>query len=311
MAKPLKISFYFVHNNDTLEPMILRFFVFLLIWCLLGGISLGGKKRAYLLLSWNLKPYWDFVEGFEKASSFKTKVFVLEKTNYFNLEEIEKADIIIPVGHRALKFVLKQSHLKPIFATLILAPEFIEDNSLSTNILGGIYLRISPEIFLPILKKELQPIFHKDFLIGIPFSFPENRKFVEKAKKLAISWNIKVIPIPFPSKGTKETFRKLLNQIDVLYLIPDPFLESEEAIEEIIKEAVLQKKIIVGYNRFFLKKGALLALVIDYSEAGRKSALFLQKCLEKNLSKNCGWQFAPFKVLINEKLIPFYKSCDL
>jgi len=277
--------------------------ILLLISILSSGPPALALSKITFLLSWNLKPYWDFVAGFRSQNLFKDETLVLKEENFWLTDHLKKAEYIVAVGHRAFEEIAQLSPQAPIFVALVVAPELLPLKS-NLNLRGGLYLRLPPEIFLPLLKRQLYEFFGRSFTIGIPFSSPENEIFVKRVIIQAEKQNLKIIPLDL-RKGPL-VLQKSWDQIEVLYLIPDPFLESEEAIANFLKKAVLNNKIVVGYNRFFLKKGALIAFIIDYKEAGRKSAQILSSCLKENAF--CGWHPAPFKVKINKKLLNFYRS---
>lgn len=254
-----------------------------------------ARTEVVLVLSWDLKPYWEFVEGFQKTDLFQSKVFLVSE---WLGSEGSKA--VVAVGHRALKKVLeKASPSLPIFGALVLHPRLLDCSRLK----GGVYLLLPPEVVWPILRERLKPYFSDTFTVGIPYSTPFNKFLAKKARDTGIFWGIKVKPIPL-----KEGFSQLekdLQEVDVLYFLPDPFWESEEVILKIIKMALLRGKIVVGYNRFFLKNGALLAFLIDYTATGAKTARLLKDCLDKNF---CRWEPAEFFVEENQKIKKFFLS---
>lgn len=279
-------------------------FCFIFLFILNNILWAESKFKVTFLLSWNLKPYWNFINGFQEESEFEEEILLLEN-NFWVDNQLKSAKYIIPLGHKAYNKVLSISPSCPIFVALIVAPEMIKKTD-KIDLRGGIYLRLPPDIFLPIIRQKLQEFFPSLITIGIPFTSYENKYFVKEVSKKAHKWNFKVIPINLKSNKTLKNF---WSKIDVLYLIPDPFLDSEEVIAQIIKKAILQQKIVIGYNKFFLKKGAFLAFIINYKEAGRKCAQILRVCLPKNTF--CGWHPAPFKIKINEKLLNFYRTIFL
>ncbi len=273
----------------------------ILLWCLLvPSLARAETYKAQLFLSWNLRPYWEFTEGFKKTKLFKTKVNLLpEEKNIWG-----KAQVLVPVGHRAFSW-LSERPPKPLFAALVLHPSLIlEGNSTASKfILGGLYLRLPPEVVFPLLCRELAPFFEgHPIIFGIPYSSPFNLSFIKEAQALALLWGFKVEPLPL--KEGMAVYEKALQRVDVIYFLPDPFLESEEVISHLIKMAVLAGKIVVGYNHFYLEKGALLALLINYQRAGVKAAQLLYQCLKV---QKCGWDYAPFEVAWNEKARRFYQ----
>ncbi len=278
--------------------------LWLLIWLCFLLIPGGAKAKglhAQLILSWNLRPYWEFAEAFEETKLFKVRVDLLPEDPL----PWPKADVLVPVGHRAYTFLLEKGQ-KPLWVALVLHPSLLPrlTKSQSLTVLGGLYLRLPPEAVFPLLQEKLAPLLGKrEIVFGIPFSSSSNLSFIKESQSLGQIWGFKVVALPL-SEGL-SAYQDKLRLVDVLYFLPDPFLESEEVISRLIKMAVLSQKIVVGYNRFFLKKGALLALVIDYRAAGYKAARLLLGCLQ---GQKCGWEYAPFVLLWNEKAHHYYQK---
>jgi len=249
-----------------------------------------------LLLSWDLKPYWEFVEGFQKARLFKTHVEILGEKADFQA----KGKIFVAVGHRALRAIQQKPALYPFFAALILHPSLAGKPAPR----GGVYLLLPPEIIFSSLKRALQSLLKKErVILGIPYSTPFNQKLIEEAAQKAPQWGFEVIPVSL--KEGLWLLNKAVSKIDVLYFWPDPFWESREVIVKVIEQAILQRVIVVGFNNFFLSKGALLAFVIDYRKAGYRAAFLVKDCLESSV---CYWEPAPFNLKLNEKLKEFYSK---
>lgn len=266
----------------------------LLCWLFLTGLSPAAEFKVQLFLSWNLRPYWDFAEGFKKNHHFQAKISLLEEGDIW-----ETARVLVPVGHRALSFLEDQSQ-KPLWAALILHPSLIPKRK---RLLGGLYLRLPPEVVLPLIRARLAPLFgERTLVLGIPYSTEANLSFLKEVQKISLLWGLKVVPLPL-AQGL-STYEEALKPVDVIYFLPDPFLESEEVISRLIKMAVMAGKVVVGYNRFFLEKGGLLAFVIDYYRAGIKASRLLYRCLNQG---DCGWHYAPFKLLWNEKALRYYQ----
>ena len=272
----------------------MRWQLALLCWLLLTGFSPAAEFKVQLFLSWNLRPYWDFAAGFKKNRHFQVKTTLLGE------EEIwEAARVLVPVGHRALSFLEDQSQ-KPLWAALILHPSLLPKRK---RLLGGLYLRLPPEVVLPLIKARLAPLFgDRTLVLGIPYSTEENLSFLKEAQELSLLWGLKVVPLPL-AQGL-SAYEAAMRKVDVIYFLPDPFLESEEVISRLIKMAVVAGKVVVGYNRFFLEKGGLLAFVIDYYRAGTRASRLLYRCLNQG---DCGWYYAPFKLLWNEKALRYYQ----
>jgi putative ABC transport system substrate-binding protein len=85
-----------------------------------------------------------------------------------------------------------------------------------------------------------------------------------------------------------------------LLLIPDPTVISASLIKYIIKDGISNRVPVIGYNRFFIQNGALMAFVYDYEQIGKETALMLREILFEK--KVCRSNPAAFTVVINQRI---------
>jgi putative ABC transport system substrate-binding protein len=88
--------------------------------------------------------------------------------------------------------------------------------------------------------------------------------------------------------------------VDCIWLIPDQTVISESISQYIIKQAVLKKVPVVGYNRFFYDSGAAMAFVFDYKALGRQSADLIMDVLRQAES---GTRAPVFDVWLNTSVL--------
>ncbi len=62
-------------------------------------------------------------------------------------------------------------------------------------------------------------------------------------------------------------------------MIPDQTVISESLIRYLVKNSIKQGVGVVGYNRFFLKQGAVASFVINYEQVGVQTARILVEML--------------------------------
>jgi len=265
-----------------------------LFFLILAPSSLLAQK-VELLLSWNLKPYWQFVEGFRETGLFEAEVVVLKEVSGGG--GFRAGEIVVAVGHRALSYV--QKHPPRFFlASLVLHPSLVGEPAPS----GGVFLLLPPEQILPSLREALSPFLGRGTIsLAIPYSTTYGRRFVSEAQKLAPLFGFRVLPVPL--REGLAPLEEALSRAQVLYLLPDPFWESEELIAQVLEKALRKGCLAVGFNRFFLEKGAFLAFLIDYRLAGELTAHLLKECLT---SRDCSWRPAPFRLKLNKHLKNFY-----
>jgi len=250
-----------------------------------------SQPPVRLLLSWNLRPYWEFAEGFRSTRFFRVHISLLREDFQPDFRENP-----LPVGHRALGFIRQAGFEGPLFAALILHPSLLGPREAQ----GGIYLLPPPGDFFPRLKNVLSAHDLSVRRIGIPYTSPSLKRFLEEIRKEASSYGFQVNLLPLTGF---EAFRRELAGLDLVFFVPDPFLESEGVISRLVKTTVLSGRLAIGYNRFFLEKGAHFALIIDYRGAGREGA----KLFREFLAGARKWTPAPFHIEENKKALRFYQ----
>ena len=223
---------------------------------------------------------------------FKGKSQEILRTNLIT----EGFDLFIAVGPEALSFVsteIQNSKIKILF-TMVLNPEEIVKNS---DELSGIPLKIPIRTQIQEIKR-LLPCLKRPGLLYDPLY---NSLFFKEAGENGVSASLNIIPLEVSSKkDIPQVLQKYWSKIDSLWIIPDRTVVSESIIQYIIKEAVLNKIPVIGYNRFFYESGAALAFVFDYKKIGRETAkLALKSIAEKRSLK----EDPEFKTLTNSRII--------
>jgi putative ABC transport system substrate-binding protein len=90
------------------------------------------------------------------------------------------------------------------------------------------------------------------------------------------------------------------DSVDCIWLIPDRTVISESIAQYIIKQSILNKVPVVGYNQFFFDSGAAMAFVFDYRDLGRQAACLIIDVLRQNVA---GPRAPVFNVRLNETVL--------
>lgn len=108
--------------------------------------------------------------------------------------------------------------------------------------------------------------------LGLLYDPANNTPFFEAAGRAAVQRNVELVPLKV---GARKEIPGILKagwpRIDALWLIPDRTVISETLVRYVIKEALLQGRPVVGYNRYFYDSGAALAFIFDYAELGAQT----------------------------------------
>lgn len=248
---------------------------FLLIFIQPQGASALDKNVA-ILLSREIAPYVDMVAGLESGLGNQPvqRFFLDEKGQPFTLagrESIlapEQFSALVAVGPEALDYLQQQSiATTPVFYGMVLNPQSLSLNSPRlTNC--GIALNLPVDVQLVALQQQLPALKR----LGILFDPANNHAWFDQAQGSAAQVNIELLPLQVQRTNGRLELVGDFTQPDALMFIPDKSIISQAIIQYVIKQAVLRRIPVVGYNQFFLDSGAALAFVIDYRQVGRQVA---------------------------------------
>ncbi len=258
-----------------------------------------------VIVSLNIKPYAEAVEGIQSAlheSSVRSAVFFLE--NYPERQrEILKAKILrdgfsslVAVGPEASRFIwseFRDQNMRLIY-TMVLHPRQLPEAPDSPC---GVSMSIPPDIQLA----EIAKIFPNIRRVGLLFDPQYNHDFFEVASAYEGSSSFSLLPLEvFSRKEIPQVLEKNWEKVDCLWMIPDRTIISESVIAYIIKEALLRKIPVIGYNRFFWESGAVMNFIFDYKELGRQAGNLAAEILH---SRHCPETSPAFQIWLNEGVL--------
>ena len=268
-------------RNEYGVPLIrCCLFIFILLFCL-SSVSIepsfSGEHGMAVVVSKRIKPYMQVLEGMEQGLgrnvSKNMEVFFLSQSENnekaIKIKLLEKGyDLFVAIGPEAGDLIWSMDALDKqgkIFSA-ILDPQ----KRLTGNPHGcGVSLRIPVEI----QTREIAASFPEIKTIGLLFDTDYNQLFFEKALFAAEDQGLKIIPLPVDSKkGIPEILRANWTRVDCIWMIPDRTIISEKIVQYVIKQALYQKKGVIGYNPFFIRSGAFFAFEFDYKEIGIQTA---------------------------------------
>lgn len=246
-----------------------------------GGI--GTAKSAdntpvVVLVSMKIRPYMDAVGGvsdyLDQQENIVIHLFYLDDYpdggRQTLVEQIVEAAprLVISVGPDAARFsglALQEIDVRKIY-TMVLSPDKVLPAS---GLACGIPLNIAPEIQLAYVKAALPGLVR----IGLIFDPAYNAAYAKRVAAVAAGVGLTVVPLEISSrKQLPDLLAKHWATIDTIWLIPDRTVISEGLVRYIIKEAIVRRVAVIGYNRFFYESGAALSFVFDYRAIGRQTA---------------------------------------
>lgn len=265
------------------------------------------NSQCLVLISMKIKPYLEALEGIKTYLSAFPEITI----ESFFLEDVEASwrkespflngnhqyRSIIAVGpEAALYFRLNPPDRSIIkIFTMISNPSTIIPQQESS--FCGIFLSVDAGEQIPWVAKSLPDI----KTLGILYNPHHNRDYVATAKASGITAGVRIEPLMVESRDqVPDLLRKNWHRLDGLLLIPDATVISASLIKYIIKDGISNNIPVIGYNRFFIQNGALMAFVYDYEQIGKETALMLREVLfEKRV---CRSNPAAFTVVINQRI---------
>ena len=270
-------------------------FIILSVILFFNGIAEPADKRTpkvAIVISQSIRPYLIAAEGLREDLARDTGATIQE----FDLErfkgksrtllsvDLKKGgfDLFIAIGPSATRFLWE--HLPSMdvhkLYSMVLNPEAILTPDQSYC---GVTLRIPLITQLKCIILGLPSVKR----LGILYDPLYNSELITKATGLIGETGIDIIPLGISSRREIPLALKQGWQfLDALLLIPDRTVISESIVQYIIKQAILHKMPVIGYNRFFYESGAALAFILDYKEIGRQTSRVAAQMLKGGACKN-------------------------
>ena len=258
-----------------------------------------------VIVSLNIKPYAEAVEGINAAlheNSIRSTVFFLENDTEKQTDQLKSRIIrdrfqsLIAVGPEAARFIwseFREQNIRLLY-TMVLHPEQLSEAPKDPC---GVSMSIPADIQLSEIAKTLPKIRR----IGLLFDPQYNQNFFELASQSENSTSFSLLPLEvFSRKEISQVLEKNWDKVDCLWMIPDRTIISESVIAYIIKEALLRKIPVIGYNRFFWESGAVMSFIFDYKELGRQAGNLAAEILH---GKYCPETSPAFQIWLNEGVL--------
>ncbi len=297
--------------NTPAQRSILRSMVLFLALIFLFPLPLKAdepdKFNAAILVSRHIKPYMDALRGLrgslDRESGIDEKVFILDQYDLDHPRLISKElsglspDIMVAVGPEAttLAWSLSRDTGVPSIYSMVLNPEALA----AVDIEPGCGLSMKIPVARQI--RDMAQVLDGMKRLGILYDPSLNQAFVNEAARQAGFSGLEVVPLQVSSsRQIPGVLEEKWPSIDALWLIPDQTVISQTLVEYIIREALFQKKPVVGYNRFFYDSGAALAFALDFEDIGRQTA----KLVIDHLSGlSCTELIPSYQVLVNHRVM--------
>ncbi|MCU0598116.1 MAG: hypothetical protein MUE70_02525 [Desulfobacterales bacterium] len=258
--------------------------IFLWVILCLPAISISADThppdepyRVILFISKSIRPYIEAADGIKdvlaESSGVEVETFNLDKMGAAaedlaqELRQGKNISLLAAVGPEAVSFSggAFQNEFPPKLYAIILNPERLIGTGAG---FCGIPLNIPARIQLEMIHGAFDSVKR----IGIFYDPANNEQFVLDAVASAANMGISIVPLQVSSmKEIPPLLEKALASVDCIWLIPDKTVISESIAQYMIKQGIIKRIPVVGYNQFFYESGAAMSFVFDYGELGRQA----------------------------------------
>jgi hypothetical protein len=254
-----------------------------------GHVAWAGEPRVSAVLSSEIRPYMQAMDGLRSVFPSYIPTFSMANPELAaRTLQTNDYERVVVVGSNAARLAVQNvSDKKKIVILMVLD---IRENF--GDGLCGVDMRVP-------LEEELRGISEQlgvNLRVAALFSTEENAMRVREAEKAAKKLGVRLTSWRVAERA--DALNRLnsdAGSVDCLLFLPDPIFDSETFISHLVKTALLNGVAPVGYNRFFVETGAVLAFNLDYTGIGRQGSAFL------NDMGMCGILAPAFQVEINGK----------
>ena len=221
-------------------------------------------------------PYEQAFRGFEIACDGKIRRMILSESKTTDIyAEISNMmpDIIVAIGRDALAQVTNLADIPLIyFMVMNPEPEVFENRNIS-----GVSMNVSYDIQLRTLLK----VIPRMKSLGLLYDPYRNTVFVEKAREAAEETDIRLLPSVVHSlRDVPSALNDLKSAIDALWMLPDPAINSPEALEMLLLFSLENKIPILTFSEKYLRLGAFISISADPSDMGILAGEMANRILE-------------------------------
>ena len=185
-----------------------------------------------------------------------------------------KADgckVIVAIGKKAAKGAIKAATGLPIVYAMVMDPA---PSGIKGANIGGVSLNV-PMVRQFEAFKSTVPALKK---VGLVYSSDLNAALVSEMKSAAGKTGLTLVEKKVASDAdVPNAIREMQGQIDGLYLPPDRTVAKHDAFQFIALFTFENNLPFMAPTDRFVKKGALIALMIDFEEVGKQAAKMAQK----------------------------------
>lgn len=184
------------------------------------------------------------------------------------------AALVLAVGLKAAIAAKLELPDIPVIFCMVLDPG---RHDLKAPNFTGLLLEIPIERHLSTMRQALPAVRR----IGVLFDPEKSQALVDEARRQARMQGFELVTKSVGAeRDVAAAARALMTQIDLLWLIPDSTVLSEDSLRFLLDLAMEHKVPSMGFSSEFVRTGALFSLSVSYADTGRQAAQVAQKLLQ-------------------------------
>ncbi|MGH7216482.1 MAG: ABC transporter substrate-binding protein [Nitrospiraceae bacterium] len=190
------------------------------------------------------------------------------------LRASNNTSLVVAVGLKAALAAKTEIVDVPIVYMMILDPL---KHQLTAANMAGTLLEVPVDRQLKIMRTFL-PSLHQ---LGALYDPAKTSSRVKDAVQQATNSNFQLKGIPVESdKELPQKLRRLLSDVEALWLIPDSTVLTNESLRFILESALERQIPVIGFSPEFTRLGALLSMSVNYGDVGRETGLLAKRILD-------------------------------
>lgn len=271
---------------DLVKIMVFYFIItnFLFQASFPGIPALAKDYKAIIVQSQALDAYGEAVIGFEQGCKEKgiaiNTVYNMKgdadegKSVIKNIKDKNlRPDLIFAVGILATTLVKEQFTDIPIIFCMVINHERF-------NLKGSNMTGISAEASVEYQFDVLREIIGAQKNVGVVYDPTKTEKIVSAADLVAKRLEFNFIKTPVASEeDVVSALNRMIDKIDVLWIIPDGTVVTKESLEYILKTSQKRQLPVFCTSSALVKAGALVSISPDYRQTGLQAAQLAQTLL--------------------------------
>lgn len=174
--------------------------------------------------------------------------------------------LVIAIGLKATLVARAELPDTPILFCMVVHPE---EYGLPANNMVGILNKVAPAAQL----RQIASLIPTGHSIGLLYDERKTGAFVAEAQVKARLLGMTLIAVPVTHQDAiVGALRTLLPKINLLWVVQDSTVVTEDSLESLMESSLREKVPVFTFSTTLVRRGALGALVIQPSDAGRQAA---------------------------------------